>query len=174
MIKKAMIFSIVFSSAVIVGNQAQADQVQSILSCRKIVENDKRLACFDSVSEKLLNSVIGQDSIKNPKPTRKEKVANFGKTQLRTSPVKKVREEHKEEEKKELKEVRLKVVRFVYTASKKFVVFMENGQIWKQKDGGRIRLPKGEFEVKIKKGMIGGYNMIVPTKKSIIKVKRLK
>jgi len=66
------------------------------------------------------------------------------------------------------------VVKYIYTGTKKFVLFMENGQVWKQKDDGRIRLPKGKFEVDIKKGMVGGYNMIVPTRKSLVKVKRLR
>jgi len=107
-------------------------------------------------------------------PTRKQEISNFGKRQLRASPVKAVREAQKTAEKKELKNIRLKVVKYIYTGTKKFVLFMKNGQVWKQKDDGRVRLPKGEFDVEIKKGMVGGYNMIVPTRKSLVKVKRLR
>ncbi|NOZ65538.1 MAG: hypothetical protein GXP00_03420 [Alphaproteobacteria bacterium] len=174
MIKRAVIFSIIFGSIILVSNQAQADQVNSFLNCTKISENESRLACFDSAAKEMQNPVMSKVKQREVKITKEQKVANFGKNQLRVSPVKKVREERKKEENKALKEIRLKVERYVYTASKKFVLFMKNGQVWKQKDGGRIRLPKGEFEVKIKKGLISGYNMIVPNKRTIIRVKRLK
>ncbi|PCJ41040.1 MAG: hypothetical protein COA81_07825 [Alphaproteobacteria bacterium] len=174
MIKGAVIFFFLLGTTLLTSNQAQADQIQSFFGCAKITDNDQRLACFDLAAKKAVGSDIAQNRPHEVKVTKEQKVANFGKTQLRESPIKKAREEQKKAEDKELKEIRLKVEKFVYTASKKFVLFMDNGQIWKQKSGGRIRLPKGEFEVKIKKGMLGGYNIIVPTKKTLIRVKRLK
>ncbi|MCF6196707.1 MAG: hypothetical protein L3J50_08390 [Emcibacter sp.] len=174
MIKRAVIFSILAGSTVLASNQAQADQLQSFLGCAKISNNERRLLCFDTVTKNAIDSNIIQGSPHEVRATKEQKIANFGKTQLRESPIKKAREEQKKAEDKELKEIRLKVEKFIYTASKKFVLFMDNGQIWKQKDGNRIRLPKGEFEVIIKKGMLGGYNIIVPTKKTLIRVKRLK
>ncbi|VAV93293.1 hypothetical protein MNBD_ALPHA01-191 [hydrothermal vent metagenome] len=174
MIKKAVIISLALAGTAFVGSMAHAGQNNSILECTKIADDSRRLACFDSAAKNIPDAVAGQNTVKAATPTREEKIANFGKTQLRESPVKKVREEQKKAEEKELKDITLKVVKYTYTASKKFVLFMENGQVWKQKEDGRIRLPKGEFEVRIKKGAFSGYNMIVPTKKTIIKVKRLR
>ena len=170
MIKKAIIFSVLFASAGSFGNPARAQQIQSFIECSKIADNISRLACFDRAAQKISGAVATHDS----PPTRKQEINNFGKQQLRASPVRAVREAQKTAEKKELKDIRLKVVKHVYTSTRKFVLFMENGQVWKQKDDGRIRLPGGEFYVEIKKGMIGGYNMIVPTRKSLVKVKRLR
>lgn len=174
MIKRAIMFSVVFGSAVTVGNLAWAGQFQSFLICTEIAEDTKRLACFDDASKKMIDSGTGNISAEKAKPTRQEQIADFGKKQLRASPVKKIREKQKKEDDKELKAIKLTVVDVAYTTTKKFVLFMENGQIWKQREGNRIRLPKGKFEVEIKKGMVGGYNMIVPTKRSLIRVKRLK
>lgn len=169
---------VIFGGSAMAGSAAQAASVQSILDCTKITNDMSRLACFDVASKKLMGSTAGSDAggimHEAAQPTKEEKIADFGKNQLRNSIVKEVRKKEKEEEKKELTEITLKVMKYQYTVTKKFVLFMENGQIWKQKDGNRIRLPKGEFNVIIKKGMLSGYNMIVPTKRSLVKVKRLK
>ncbi len=174
MLKKAVMFLILFGSAVSAGNFAWADQLQSILSCTKITEDAKRLACFDSASKKMIDSGAGVLEVKKAKPTKEEQVADFGKKQLRKSPVKEIREKQQKEEEQVLKEIKLTVVEIAYTTIKKFVLFMENDQIWKQKDGGKIWFPKGRFEVEIKKGLFGGYKMKIPNKKGYIDVIRLK
>ncbi len=171
MINKAAIFFIFSGSIILTHSPAWAAQQNAMLECVKIIDDTRRLACFDSVVENISES---SNITQKVMPTKQEKIADFGKTQLRESPVKAVRIEQKKAEEKDLKEITLKVKKSVYTATKKFVLFMENGQVWKQKDGRKIRLPKGAFEVVIKKGAIGGFNMIVPTKRTIIKVIRLK
>lgn len=174
MSKKAILFSVVFGGVFLASNLAQADQLGSILECTKFSTDDKRLACFDAATVSLVNAGAGKNTSQTAMPSSEMVVANFGKAQLRDSPVKVVREEAKQKDAQELKNITLKVVKFIYTPSKKFVLFMENGQIWKQRDGSRIRLPKGEFEVEIRKSMISGYNIIVPTRRSFIRVTRLK
>lgn len=174
MIKRAVIFFIGFGSAVTVGNLARADQLQSFMGCIEITADAKRLACFDAASKKMIDSGTGVLAVEKARPTKEEQISDFGKKQLRKSPIQKIREKQKKEDDKALKKIKLTVVEVAYTTSKKFVLFMENGQVWKQKEGIRIRLPKGKFEVEIKKGMVSGYNMIVPTRRSLIRVKRLK
>lgn len=174
MIKKTIIVSIIFGGALTITNVAHADQIQPFMDCTKITEDAKRLACFDVATKKLIDSGVATTVVEREVQSKEKQIANFGKRQLRESPVKKIREKQKKQEEKILKTVKLTVVDIAYTTTKKFVLFMENGQIWKQKEEGRIRLPKGKFEVEIKKGMVGGYNMIVPTKRTLIRVKRLK
>lgn len=182
MIKMAVIFSLVFGSTVVISNQSKADQLQDfLLKCPTISEDASRLACFDDAAKKMLGSVVrslGTDeavsSAEKTKPTREDKISDFGKGQLRASPVKEVREQQKKEIKTELKAITLTVVKVVTTKLNKFVLYMGNGQVWKQKEGARIRLPKGEFKVEIKKGMMGSFKMYVPNRKSFIRVKRLK
>jgi len=171
MINKAAIFFIFSGSIILAQSPAQAAPPNAMLECAKIIDDTRRLACFDSAAKNISGS---SEVIQKVIPTKQEKIAGFGKTQLRESPVKAVRVKQKKDEEKDLKKITLKVKKSVYTATEKFVLFMENGQVWKQKDGRKIRLPKGKFEVIIKKGMIGGFNMIVPTKRTIIKVIRLK
>ncbi len=172
MIKKSVMISVVLGGIVFGGAPARADQLQSFLKCAEITDDLRRLICFDAAAKN--TDEIAAPPVKEATPSREQQVADFGKSQLRSSPVKEVKEKEKQREEKELGEIRLKVVKSAYTASKKFVVYLENGQIWKQKDNGHIRLPKGEFEVVIKKGVFGSFNMIVPTRKTLIKVKRVK
>jgi len=175
MIKKTILFIIVFGSAAFSSNLVRADQFQPFRDCSKIAENDSRLACFDSAAKKISSAVTDQNNNRKVELTRENQVENFGKSQLTSSPVKAVREKVQQEEKeKKLDNIKLKVVKYTYTKSKKFVAFMENGQVWKQNEGRKIHLPKGEFDVTIKKGLIGGYIMNIPGKKSFIRVKRLK
>ncbi len=166
MIKKTLLLSVIGGLALTM-NSAHAGQLQSFMVCSQITNDIKRLACFDDVSLKV--------KLSNVPPTREQKIEKFGKAQLRSSPIKKVREKQKKEEKNiVLREIKLNVRKVVFTTMKNFVLFMENGQVWKQKDSGKYRFPKGKFSVTIKKGVLGSYNMIVPNKKSIVKVKRIK
>lgn len=151
------------------GGLAHADPVRDMLDCADIAADSDRLACFDATVK-----AAGGAQAENRQVTREEKVASFGKSQLKDSPVTAVKDQLKQEEKQELDSIRLKATRHDYTATRKFVIFLENGQIWKQKDSGYVHLPDGDFEVEIKKGAFGSFNMIVPTKKSLIKVTRLK
>ncbi|MBL4801629.1 MAG: hypothetical protein JKY45_07015 [Emcibacter sp.] len=173
MIKKTAIFVTLSLSVANVGGLAQAGQMQPILDCIKITENAERLRCYDKASQKIINAGMQGSNIVISKPTKADQVADFGRAQLRTSPVKAIREQEKKED-KSLDTIRLSVTKYTYTASGKVVFFMKNGQAWKQKDGGKIHLPKGGFDVRIKKGVIGGYNLFVPNKKSFIRVKRLR
>ncbi|WP_417624000.1 hypothetical protein [Paremcibacter congregatus] len=147
-----------------------ADQApHEFLTCGAIKPDKQRLACFDAALERAT-----PDKLARKKDEKRQKIDDFGKAQLRSSPVKAVAEKQDADQKKDLNSIKLKVSRFSYTNSKKFVLFMANGQIWKQKSGGRIRLPQGEFEVEIKKGVLSGFNAILPTHRSIVKVHRVK
>lgn len=172
MVKKNLVVTSILLSSALVPPLAHADQIDPFLQCGEITEDRKRLECFDAATQVVKRMALTQKDW--AKARKKEKQDNFGKSQLRTSPVKAVAKKQKQAEEKDLKSVKLKVVDYAYTSSKKFVLFMDNGQIWKQRSGTKIRLPKGSFEVEIKKAALSGFNALVPTHKSIIKVKRLK
>jgi hypothetical protein len=62
----------------------------------------------------------------------------------------------------------------VWSPRKQFAVYLENGQVWMQKDNQRVRFPDGDFTVKIEKGAFGSYRMIIPGKTSFVRVVRYK
>lgn len=171
--KKVILGVILWGSVGLINPLAQADQSNDIVRCTKIMDNNSRLACFDAAAKTMVQT-NNDTMVRDQAPTMAEKVDSFGKAQLRTSHVKSVREEQKEEDKKDLDKITLTVVKYVYTNSKKFVVTMKNGQIWKQHDGKKIRFPKGEFNVEVSKSLFGSFKMTIPNGTSLIKVKRLK
>lgn len=182
MIKTAVIFSIVFGSTVVMSNQSKADQLQDfLLKCPVIKEDAIRLACFDDAAKNMLGAVVGSLGtekkifpVEKVKPSGENRIDGFGKGQLRASPVKEVREKQNKVVEAELKAITLTVVKVAITKLNNFILYMENGQVWKQKGGGKVHLPKGGFEVEIKKGAMGGFKVILPNRKSFVRVKRLK
>ena len=171
--KKVILGVILMAGSGMTSPLAQADQNEDIVRCTTIQDNNSRLACFDAAAKAMVES---KDAAKaqDQNPTINQKIDNFGKAQLRSSSVKKVREEQKKEAKKDLDKITLTVERYIYTNSKKFVLIMKNGQVWKQHSGKKIRFPKEEFTVEISKSLFGSFNMTIPNGTSLIKVKRLK
>ncbi len=155
---------------------AYENPIQSIIDCTKINDDNARLDCFDTNTKKLIPSEKSVSNAYKDEPTKIDKegkIDAFGQSHLKSSPIQAVREEQKKQD-QELTNITLKVVKYSYTAYNKFVLYMENGQIWKQKDKVKARLPKGEFEVEIRKNAFNGFNMFLPTKKAMIRVERLK
>lgn len=173
MFKKAVLFSVVFGGALVTSNMAQADDVKSLLECTKIADDKERLACFDVATKKSIEAGVTQVPVAKAPLTREEQIDNFGQTQLRSSPVKAVREEAKEKQ-DGMTKITLKVVKVSLNQLKQFILYMDNGQVWKQREGNKIRLPRGEFDVEIKKNRLGSFNMIIPGKKAFVRVKRLR
>ena len=66
---------------------------------------------------------------------------------------------------------------FAYNPYGRFVVFLDNGQIWQQlqADTGQARFSKNtKNQVTISRGMLGSYNLVIGGRSAIFKVKRIK
>ena len=66
---------------------------------------------------------------------------------------------------------------FAYNPFGRFVVFLDNGQIWQQLQGdtGQARFSKhNKDQVTISRGMLGSYNLVIGDHSSVYKVKRIK
>ena len=183
---KAAIAATIITTAIMSHSvQSHAAELdKEVLSCVKINEDTARLACFDKMAKSVLTvqqyEKVEQERkaalLAKKEEERRKAIEAFGEGNLAQSPIKEVREEkqRKDEEIKEADQVTLTVKKYKYLKSKKFVMYMTNGQIWTQKESKRIPLPKGQFDVQIKTGVFGSYNMIVPTRKALIRVKRVK
>ena len=69
------------------------------------------------------------------------------------------------------------VTDYSFNPYEKFVVFLDNGQIWKQleSDSGKARFLKGEKNtVTISRGFVGSYNLVVNDSNMEFKVTRVK
>ncbi len=64
-----------------------------------------------------------------------------------------------------------------YSLRDRLIVILDNGQIWRQSQGGERKLrlsPKRTYEVEIKPGLISGYKMNIKGQNRTIRVERLK
>ena len=138
----------------------------TIEDCIKIEENEKRLACFDLVTESANKITEEPETAKVSKSQRKtiaqkvkEQVKNFGLTK---------------KEKKEVLEITSKITRLKLQNNYNLLVVLDNGQTWRSVEKiRRVRLKEGQT-VKISEGFVSGYSLKVVDKKIAIRVKRIK
>ena len=138
----------------------------TIEDCIKIEENEKRLACFDLVTESANKITEEPQAAKVSKSQRKtitqkvkEQVKNFGLTK---------------KEKKEVLEITSKITRLKLQNNYNLLVVLDNGQTWRSVEKiRRVRLKEGQT-VKISEGFVSGYSLKVGDKKIAIRVKRMK
>ena len=157
-----------FGSGILSAQAAELTLQQKIEKCRTITSDQDRLTCYDviGVSESSYSreEPFGKPEVEEPRMSSPE--ASFGAERVDKSPA--------EKEASEVQSITSKVTKVVWSPRKQFAVYLDNGQIWMQKDSQRVRLPEGEFEVTIEKGALGSYRMLVPGKKSFVRVVRYK
>lgn len=158
--KRYLLFILIgFGSAIYSENSTIED-------CIKIEENEKRLACFDLVTEAANKINEEPEAAKISKSQRKtiaqkvkEQVKNFGLTK---------------KEKKEVLEITSKITRLKLQNNYNLLVVLDNGQTWRSVEKiRRVRLKEGQT-VKISEGFVSGYSLKVVDKKIAIRVKRIK
>ena len=143
--------------------EAQGSSPQDLLACDKIKKADDRLACFNTIVEKLKESpdafkrssgsgARGRDAGKSGSSS------GFGSSSLpKNTPNRIV----------------AKVKRYWQNYYGKWHFYLENGQIWKETSGSHMRLTRKVEEVKIKKGIMGGYLIVIDGASTTGRVKRI-
>jgi len=111
------------------------DNEESEMSrCASISDTDKRLACYDKLA---------------PKPTTDEPVApitaDYGAEQLETD----------DENRKTAEPVMATITSCPKSASGKYLLYLDNGQVWKQKNNERLRLKKCNFRAELMRDGFG-------------------
>jgi hypothetical protein len=138
----------------------------TIEDCIKIEDNEKRLVCFDLVTQipaKSTDEPVVIKTIETQSKTIlqkvKDQVKDFGLTK---------------KQKKEVLEITSKISRLKLLNSYNLLVVLENGQTWRSVEKiRRVRMKEGET-VKISEGFVSGYSLKVVDKKIAIRVKRIK
>lgn len=78
---------------------------------------------------------------------------------------------------KSVSSIRSAITDYAYTPFDRIIVFLENGQVWRQIDGDskKLRLRKGEtYTAEIDKGAFGSFNLAVDGIDGMVKVTRIK
>ena len=158
--KRYLLFILIgFGSAIYSENSTIED-------CIKIEENEKRLACFDLVTESA-NKITEEPEAAKVSKSQRKTIAQRVKDQVKDFGLTK-------KEKKEVLEITSKITRLKLQNNYNLLVVLDNGQTWRSVEKiRRVRLKEGQT-VKISEGFVSGYSLKVVDKKIAIRVKRIK
>jgi hypothetical protein len=158
--KRYLLFILIgFGSAIYSENSTIED-------CIKIEENEKRLACFDLVTE-AANKINEEPEAAKISKSQRKTIAQRVKDQVKDFGLTK-------KEKKEVLEITSKITRLKLQNNYNLLVVLDNGQTWRSVEKiRRVRLKEGQT-VKISEGFVSGYSLKVVDKKIAIRVKRIK
>ena len=184
-------FLTLFSGAV--HADPREDLLQAINKCAAVSDDKARLACYDAAAPHLRDVVSAPPQTMSTPPTKEEEKSWFGfdlgglfggsapsQTTPQqfgsetTAPVK----EKVEAAEQEVDSISAGVTEYSFTFDKKFIVFLDNGQVWRQMQGDSdeahfSRVPT-DNKVTIERGLMGSYNLSINDSKHIYKVTRVK
>ena len=195
--KLAIALAVIFMSS-----QAGAQPMtgDTFVSCLLISKDRERLACYDAAARRM--SEVRKDSVDVPVRTVRAPPRSSGMVANDTKPdqvpasrssadaasVKDDKsafvandsfgaERLSERQEKQIKEIRAVAISISRNRFGKYIIVLDDGQVWRQINADKKRLPlKAEdgSEVIIKRRSLGSYGLRVPTSKRTIIVKRIK
>lgn len=151
-----------------------SDLLLNLKHCSTISSNDARLICFDKLvpreyikSKSVVTAVVPTvpPTVKTPtvksKSVEKEQIDNFAREHLKTA-----------KEEQGPSSIHSIIVKAKQLLRGQWVISLENGQKWQQKDTARIKLKVGN-KVRLEKGAIGAVYLYKEDSSRNIRVKRL-
>jgi hypothetical protein len=167
------------------------DVLEALGHCAAVAEGQSRLACYDRLAPRLKQAIATPPSSLDHEPTKTEQESWFGfdigslfggGSSAPTSPDQFGRERTAESQairgREEIDSISGKVTEVAYTAFGQFIVFLDNGQVWRQLQGdserAHFRSDTKANTVTISRGALGSYNLILNDSGKIFKVTRVK
>ncbi len=171
--------------------QPSADGLSDIASCRQIPKAGDRLRCFDRTTEFLENASVPVAAAEDVGPSPEQTVATAAAdSSLSTGaygndgvdPVAGFGAEDLApgEDDVQLKELRVIATSITRNARGKYIIELDNGQVWRQIQAGTntLRVRRGSeesgHEVIIRKRALGAYTLRLTTAKRSILVRRVR
>jgi hypothetical protein len=171
------------------------DVLNGLQRCAGVTEDKARLACYDAlvrpVQEALAKPPEPQE-VTHP-PTKEEQKSWFGfnltglfnsSPSQQTTPQQFGSEnlpstkQKVEAAKEEVESISAGITDYAFTPFGKFIVFLDNGQVWRQLQGdsdhAQFRKNAKDNKVTIERGLIGSYNLSVNDSSRVFKVERVK
>ena len=173
--------------------EPQQDVLEAVGHCAGIADAQARLACYDKIAPRVKDTLATPPPSLSRAPTAEEQRSWFGfdlsglfgaAPEQQTTPAEfganKLPETHEKEEvvAQELDSISAGVTDYSYTPFRKFIVFLDNGQVWRQIEGDVDiatfkKVPK-DNKVNISRGLIGSYNLTINGSARTYKVTRVK
>ncbi len=170
--------------AVSLSSQAAA---QSLESCTVIEDPDERLACYDTLAGRLPDDTAKASdtapSAVDPVSPKADVIVPAAAAETPTLPAASPAQdeeavfglEHKQEpEEGRIDELQLKWTKKKKDAYGKWIITLENGQVWHQSDSTRFNFSNSEQWVVISRGGFGSFFLSEPERSKRIRVSRVK
>lgn len=189
----------------IMAGQALAGPRDEVLDamgkCAALTDDKARLACYDAVAPRLRDALnhppealahapteeeqkswfgfnIGSWFGNNAPPAAQTTPGQFGADNLPAQPAPQAAPgaaATQPEAPQQIDSITATVTDYSFNPFGKFIVFLDNGQVWKEDDTGRAHFAKdGTNTVRIERGLLGSYNMYVNDSDKLYKVTRVK
>lgn len=171
------------------------DVLSGLQKCSTVTEDKARLSCYDALvrpAQEALNRPPEPQEVTHP-PTKEEQKSWFGfdvGSLFNSSPSQQTTPEQfgsenttstkqkVEAAKEEVDSISAGVTEYAYTPFGKFIVFLDNGQVWRQLEGdsdhAMFRKNPKDNKVTIERGLIGSYNLSINDSSRTFKVDRVK
>jgi hypothetical protein len=174
---------------------APQDVLEAISRCATVAENEARLACYDALAPRVKDALAAPPTSLpgNRAPTAEEQRSWFGfdlGSLFGSNPAQQTTPEqfgndrlpatHAKEETAaaEVESITAGVTDVAYTPLGRFIVFLNDGQVWRQIEGDADRAsfkkPPQANKVTISRGFIGSYNLLINDSAKMYKVTRVK
>ena len=167
------------------------DVLETMGRCASMADDRARLACYDAAAPRLRSALATPPATIDHEPTKEEQQSWFGfnigdlfggGSSAPTTPEQFGKERTPQaqaaREREEIDSITAGVTDVAFNPFGQFVVFLDNGQVWKQLQGESERAhfpgnPKSN-KVTISRGAIGSYNLAINDSDKIFKVTRIK
>jgi hypothetical protein len=172
------------------------DVLNGLQHCAAVTEDKARLACYDALvrpAQEAMARPPEAGEATHP-PTKEEEKSWFGfdVTHLFNSTPEQQKtpqqfgaenlpstQQKVEEAQHEVDSITAGVTEYAFTPFGKFIIFLDNGQVWKQLQGDTGDKPMfhkdpKDNKVTIERGLIGSYNLMVNDSTRSYKVERIK
>jgi hypothetical protein len=186
----SLAFVTLFSGAV--HADSREDLLDAIAKCSSIADDKTRLGCFDAAAPHVREVLNVPPPVLSGPPTKEEEKSWFGfnldglfssgpaaqttPQQFGAETTPQV-EQKMERSSQEVDSISAGVTDYSFTYDKKFIVFLDNGQVWREAgdpDIAHFRHVPTDNKVTIERGLLGSYNMSINDGNQTFKVTRVK
>lgn len=177
------------------GAPAAQDILEAVGHCAGLADDHARLACYDAITPRVKDALATPPAALpgDRQPTAEEQRSWFGfdlgnlfgtTPEQQTTPARfgsdRLPETHAKEDQAAaaVDSITAGVTDVAYTPFGKFIVFLDNGQVWRQIEGDSdravFRKPAKNNTVTIGRGFVGSYNLTLNDSERMYKVNRVK
>jgi hypothetical protein len=166
------------------------DVLEAMARCAAVADGQARLACYDAAAPRLKDALATPPASLGRPPTAQEQQSWFGfdvgdlfgggssATTSGEFGKERTPEVQATREREEIDSISAHVSDVAFTPFGQFIVFLANGQIWRQVQGdadrARFSSPLKENTVTISRGAFGSYSLTVNDSNHVFKVTRVK